>query len=84
MTRKCHNRILQANPGYLEEETQNTNSHMKVKKKGKDQESIKSSTTPDPGYQWETDNITIRHHKTEQRGQLFPSRWPLGIINRRT
>ena len=23
------------------------------KKKGKDQESIQSSTTPDPGYQWE-------------------------------
>ena len=33
------------------------------KKEGKDQESIQSSTTPDPGYQWESDNLTIRHHK---------------------
>ena len=44
------------------------------KKKGKDQESIQSSATPDPGYQWESDNVLIRHHKPEQRGQLFPSR----------
>ena len=28
------------------------------KKEGKDQESIQSSTTPDPGYQWESDNST--------------------------
>ena len=33
------------------------------KKKGNDQESIQSSTTPDPGYQWEIDNFKIRHHK---------------------
>ena len=33
------------------------------KKEGKDQESIQSSTTPVPGYQWESDNFTIRHHK---------------------
>ena len=44
------------------------------KKEGKDQESIQSSTTPDPGYQWESDNFTIRHHKREPRGQPFPSR----------
>ena len=44
------------------------------KKEGKDQESIQSSNTPDPGYQWERDNITIRHHKREPRGQPFPSR----------
>ena len=30
------------------------------KKEGKDQESIQSSTTPDLGYQWESDNFTIR------------------------
>ena len=30
------------------------------KKEGKEQESIQSSTTPDPGYQWESDNFTIR------------------------
>ena len=28
-------------------------------KEGKDQESIQSSTTPDNGYQWESDNVTI-------------------------
>ena len=32
------------------------------KKEGKYQESIQSSTTLDPGYQWESDNVTIRHH----------------------
>ena len=41
---------------------------LQSKKEGKDQESIQSSTTPDPGYQWESDNVTIRHHKREPRG----------------
>ena len=36
----------------------------------KDQESIQSSTTPDP----ESDKITIRHHNQEPIGQPFPSR----------
>ena len=44
------------------------------KKEGKDQESIQSSTTPDPGYQWESDKLTFRHHKREPRGQPLPSR----------
>ena len=44
------------------------------KKEDKDQESLQSSTTPDPGYQWESDNVTIRHHKREPRGQPFLSR----------
>ena len=44
------------------------------KKKGKDHELIQSSTTPDPGYQLESDNFTIRHHKRGPRGQPFPSR----------
>ena len=35
------------------------------KKEGKDQESIQSSTTPDQGYQWESDNVTIIRHKRE-------------------
>ena len=39
------------------------------KKEGKDQESIQSSTTPDPGYQCESGNFTIRNHKREPRGQ---------------
>ena len=43
-------------------------------KEDKDQESIQSSTAPDPGYQWESDNFTIRHHKREPRGQPFPRR----------
>ena len=29
------------------------------KKKGKDQESIQSSATPDQGYQWDSDNFTL-------------------------
>ena len=29
------------------------------KKEGKDQESIQSTTTPDPGYHWESDNFTM-------------------------
>ena len=29
------------------------------KKEGRDQESIKSSTTPDPGYQWESTKLTL-------------------------
>ena len=44
------------------------------KKESKDQELIQSSTTPGPGYQWESDNFTIRHHKREPRGQPFPSK----------
>ena len=36
------------------------------KKKGKDQESIQSSTTSDPGYQWKSDNFTIKHAKHMQ------------------
>ena len=36
--------------------------------------SIQSSTTPDPGYQCESDKLTVRHHKREPRGQPFPSR----------
>ena len=46
-----------------------------VSKKGdKDQEWIQSSTIPDPGYQWESDNVTTRHHKREPSDHPFPSR----------
>ena len=48
--------------------------HIESKKEGKDQESIHSSNTADPGYQWERDNVTIRYHKRESIGQPFPSR----------
>ena len=40
----------------------------------KDQEEIQSSTTPDPGYQGESDKLTVIHHKGEPRGHLIPSR----------
>ena len=43
-------------------------------KEGKDQESVQSNTTPDPGYQLESNKLTIGHHKRELRGQLFPSK----------
>ena len=39
------------------------------KKDGKDQESIQSSTTPDPGYQWESSKLTVSHHRRELRSQ---------------
>ena len=42
---------------------------IKSKKDGKDQESIHSSTTPDPGYQWESNKLTVRHHRRELRSQ---------------
>ena len=32
------------------------------KKEGKNQKSIQSSTTPGPGYQWESTNVTIRRY----------------------
>ena len=48
----------------------NPNATYQSKKEGKDQESIQSSTTPDPGYQWESDNAIIRHHKQEPRSVL--------------
>ena len=49
---------------------------VRKKTKIKNQESIRSSTTPDPGYQYESVNVTIRHHRREPRGPPFPSRWP--------
>ena len=39
------------------------------KKGGKDQESIQTSITPDPGYQWESNKLTVRHHRREIRSQ---------------
>ena len=40
------------------------------KKEGKDQELTQSSTTPDPGYQWESDNVTVTHHTRTKRSAL--------------
>ena len=39
------------------------------KKDGNDQEPVQSSTTPDPGYQWESNKLTVRHHRQELRSQ---------------
>ena len=39
-----------------------------LRNEGKDQESIQLSTTPDPGYQWESDNVTVIHHKPKFNG----------------
>ena len=41
------------------------------KKEDKDQESIQSSTTPDPGYQRERNSLTIRHDKRKPRGSAL-------------
>ena len=41
--------------------------HSKSKKKGNDQESIQSSITSDPRYQWESNNFKIRHLKADMR-----------------
>ena len=43
---------------------------------------MQTSTTPDPGYQWESDKLTVRHHNREPRGQLpfYHIRWaPLSV-----
>ena len=43
-------------------------------KEDREQKLIQSSTPPDPGYNWDSKKLTIRHHKREQRFQPFPSR----------
>ena len=56
------------------------------KKESKDEESVQSSTTPNPGYQWENDNFTIGHHKRETPGHhcsFFPAGDHKALINRR-
>ena len=54
------------------------------KKEGKYQESIQSSTTSDPGYQWESDNITIRHQNESQEVSPVPAGDHKESINRRS
>ena len=43
------------------------------KTEGKDQKAIQSSTIPDPGYQWESDNVTIRQLNESQEVSPFPA-----------
>ena len=45
----------------------------RIKKEGKDQESIQSSTAPDPAYQLESDKFTIRQNKRGPRGHSIPN-----------
>ena len=40
-------------------------------KDGKDQESIQSSTTLNRGNQWESNKLTVRHHRRELRSQDY-------------
>ena len=42
---------------------QSHNKTKQSKKDEKDRESIQSNTTHAPGYQWESNELTIRHHK---------------------
>ena len=61
---------------------------IKSKKDGKDQESIQSSTTPDPGYQWESNKLTVRHHRRELRSQdnlqIYYSSAPVIVLSKGT
>ena len=48
----------------------------------KDQESIQSSTTPDPGYQWESDKLTVDTTNESQEVSPFPAGDHKAHINR--
>ena len=49
----------------------------------KDQESIQSSTTPDPGYQWESHKLTEDTTNESQEVSPFPAGDHEAHINRR-
>ena len=49
----------------------------------KDQESMQSSTTPDPGYQWESDKLIVDTTKESQEVSPFPAGDHKAHINRR-
>ena len=49
----------------------------------KDQESIQSSTTPDPGYQWESDKLTVDTTNESQEVSPFPAGDHKAHLNRR-
>ena len=53
------------------------------KKRCKDQESIQSSTTPDPGYQWESEKLTVDTTNESQEVSPFPAGDHKAHINRR-
>ena len=45
-------------------------------------ESIQSSTTPDPGYQWESDRLTIDTTNESQEVSPFPAGDHKAVMNR--
>ena len=51
--------------------------------KCKDQESIQSSTTPDPGYQWESIRLTVDITNESQEVSPFPAGDHKAHLNRR-
>ena len=53
------------------------------KQGSKDQESIQSSTTPDPGYQWESDKLTVDTTIESQEVSPFLAGDHKAHINRR-
>ena len=57
----------------LEGRTPPRNSLNRVSKGVKDQESIQSSTTPDPGYQLESDKLTLDTTNENQEVSPFPA-----------
>ena len=61
------------NPFSHDKDEDRSGSMVQCQKRGIDQESIQSSTTPDPGYQWESDDFTIRHHKREPEVRPSPA-----------
>ena len=59
----------------------------KSKREGKDQETIQSSTTPDPGYQWESETSQTRAKSPFQAGDhilnilfILLLGWDLGVL----
>ena len=59
------------------------NKYIESKKGCKDQESIQSSTTTDPGYQWESDKLTEDTTNESQEVSPFPAGDHEAHINRR-
>ena len=55
---------------------------VKVRKKGKHQEWIQALTTPDSGYRWESDNITLDITNESKAVSPFPAGDHKASINR--
>ena len=62
---------------------QNAKKIAQSKKGCKDQESIQSSTTPDPRFQWESDKLTADTTNESQEVSPFPAGDHKAHINRR-